>query len=220
MKDYFFAFLLSLVSLQFSLSAAENSNNEVIKPLIENPLPFSKKLPVDLSQSNRKNYTNNPERLHYENEQKISFIRNKSLPWLSFISAFATVLIILYIRMLPSKEIEEQLNPLTKEKLLAEIKNGLQKLLERNPKDDQEAKTSIMQLNTLLRMYLVNQFEVPAFAYTAPDLENKLEKLEGLDAGFKESMIKIFFKVDRIKYAKEKASPEEFIKMVSRKFKF
>ncbi len=215
---YFVMFLICLSSLQCHLEAQQNSNNEkALKPLIESPLTFSKELPVDLSQANRKNHLNNPQLLHQEAEQNIAFIRNKSLPWLPLAAVITTVLIILFVRMLPIREEKKEIDPLAKAKALAQIKDSLQKLTMRQPKDDKEAKTSIMQMNTLLRMYLINQYDFPAFSYTAQELEDKLGEVE-IDAELKEGIKRLFYKADRIKYAKDKITPEEFIELVSHRF--
>lgn len=172
-----------------------------LQSLIEPPMVLSPELPITLSQANRIAYLTNPELLDAEAENNAAFMKSKSFPWLPLISALAVVLVIMFIRLLPSETIHEKIDLQIKEKNTLEIKDALRKLSLEPPKETNEIQQFIVHLDFLLRRYLLNKYEFPAFSYTAQELADKIGTLQDLTSSIKEGMNKAFEKGDRIKFA-------------------
>jgi hypothetical protein len=186
----------------FTVTVSSTNKNVDLQSLIEPPMALSKELPITLSQANRKAYLSNPQLMDAEAKNNAAFMKNKSFPWLPLISALAVLIVIILIRLLPSETAQEKIDPQIKEKNDQEIKEELRKLSSTSPKETSDIEKTIVHLDFLLRRYLLNQYEFPAFSYTAQELAQKIATLEGLTPSLKEGMIETFEKGDRVKFSK------------------
>jgi hypothetical protein len=178
--------------------------------LIEPPLPLSQELPITLSQTNRQTFISNPEVLDQEAKHNAAFVKSKSFPWLYLISALGVGMAILFIRLFHAKSIEEPIDPHIKEKKELEIKEALKLLLSQPPRDANETTKVILQIDFLLRSYLQNKYDWPAFSYTVQELDQKMETLPDLTPSIKEGMNKTFETADKIKFAGYTPSTKDF----------
>lgn len=192
---------IEIASDIFMVKISNTDKNVDLQSLIEPPMALSKELPITLSQANRKEFLSNPKLLDAEAQYNAAFMKSKSFPWLLLISALAVLMVIMLIRLLPSETAEVQIDPQLKEKNDQEIKEELRKLSLSSPKEASDVEKTIVHLDFLLRRYLLNHYEFPAFSYTAQELEEKITTLEDLTPSLKEGMIETFKKGDRVKFA-------------------
>ena len=177
-----------------------------LQSFIEPPMTLSRELPVTLSYENKRSFLQNPLLLDQEAKQNVTLLKNKAFPWLAIISAMTVLLVITIIRQLPAKETEQKADPLRKKKNEIEIKQELQNMTLNMPKDSKEAAVFITRLDFLLRLYLLNRYEIPAFCFTKEELIDNTNTFKDLTSSMKEGMNAIFIKADQIKFAQ--ASPD------------
>lgn len=177
--------------------------------VIEPPMPLSQELPISLSQENRRRYLKNPLLVDAEIEKNKSFLKHKSFPWLSVIAGVAVLLVIALARLLPSNVIENKIEIATKEKNEAEIKKQLKETIENPPKDTNEAVIYSSNLDFLVRKYLANTYDLPAFSLTVPELLTEINTLKDLPKEIQDGILQILTLADKIKFASYNPTSED-----------
>lgn len=203
-------FLLLIMLVFISVAEGAKEERSQLYSMIEPPMQLSEELPITLSQDNRQAFVANSELLEEEAERNVAFMKSKALPWLPLLAALVVSLAILFIRLLPSKGIEEKTDLQIKEKNDLEIKEALKKLFSTVPKDETETRNAILHTDFLLRYYLENHYGFPAFSCTIQELSDKIETLQDLTPEVKKGMYKIFQTADKIKFANYAPSPVDF----------
>jgi hypothetical protein len=192
---------IEVPSDMFAIKVYNEKKDVNLPSLIQPPMNLSKELPINLSQENRKTFLRNPQVLNIEAERNVEFMKNKEIPWITILSTLAVMVTILCIRLLPATKHEETIDPLTKEKNEAEIRNELEKLSKLAIRNEADVKDVVLQQDLLLRRYLQNQYAFPAFAFTSQELMEEMDKIPDLSVSSKEQMSKVFSMADKIKFA-------------------
>lgn len=205
---------VDIASDLFTIDVNSSKVEVNLHSLIEPPMTFSTELPIVISQGNRRAHINNPLLLNEEAEKNAEFIKSKAIPWLAMTAALAVMLVIAFTRLLPARNVKNEADPLFKEKIEAHIREDLQGLALNGPKDAGEIGAFITRLDYVLRRYLLNKYDFPAFSFTTQELEKEIDTHEELLPEVRKGMVETFRAADQVKFAKQVPSRDEFVKLL------
>lgn len=204
--SYTYLFLLILFGIHSGHATEESFSDKFSAPL----MPLSQELLVTLSRENKEKFIENKEFNAEIADQDFNAFQQRSIPWELLLSALAVIAA--WIVILNTTE-KKQLNisPVkSAEELLKESKEKIHAILKDPPTDPMKYSSYLIQLDEILRTYLIRKYQLTSVPLTTEELIKKLNVIKQANP----STIELFTIADKIKYGNDQSIQEDYLKTI------
>ncbi|MEI8124978.1 MAG: hypothetical protein WCG42_04430 [Parachlamydiaceae bacterium] len=179
----------------------------ILQNVISPPMPLSRNFPVDLSERNRRKYIQNPVILNSQKEEMLSYLAGRKFPWLTLLSLFIIVLVIILVRLSPDDDLISKEEALSSEKERALATERLRSLVLATPKAEESASAFFLRLQGGLRNYIDSAYHIGVTTSTFQEIADKKIPLFTEDINI--PLMEVFREAEDVKFARKEASKKD-----------